>query len=70
MNATYAQNRDLITIGAYARGSDPRIDEAIQHWPGILRFLQQDANARIPFAQSVAELQALFPAAARREGTK
>jgi flagellum-specific ATP synthase len=70
LNATYAQNRDLITIGAYAKGSDPRVDEAIQHWPSILRFLQQDANARIPFAQSIAELQALFPAAARREGAK
>ena len=46
LNATYAQNRDLITIGAYAKGSDPRVDEAIQHWPSILRFLQQDANAR------------------------
>jgi flagellum-specific ATP synthase len=70
LNATYAQNRDLITIGAYAKGSDPRVDEAIQHWPGILRFLQQDMNARIPFAQSVAELQALFPAGARREGVQ
>jgi flagellum-specific ATP synthase len=70
LNATYAQNRDLITIGAYSKGSDPRVDEAVQHWPGILRFLQQDANARIPFAQSLAELQALFPAAARREGAK
>ena len=34
LNATYAQNRDLITIGAYAKGSDPRVDEAIQYWPG------------------------------------
>ena len=70
LNATYAQHRDLITIGAYSKGSDPRVDEAIQHWPGILRFLQQDANARIPFAQSLADLQALFPAVARREGAK
>jgi flagellum-specific ATP synthase len=70
LNATYAQHRDLITIGAYSKGSDPRVDEAIQYWPGILRFLQQDANARIPFAQSIAELGALFPAAARREGAK
>ena len=29
LNAAYAQNRDLITIGAYAKGSDPRVDEAI-----------------------------------------
>ncbi|WP_303620945.1 FliI/YscN family ATPase [Methylogaea oryzae] len=26
-NSTYRQNRDLISIGAYQRGSDPRIDE-------------------------------------------
>jgi flagellum-specific ATP synthase len=26
LNAAYAQNRDLITIGAYAKGSDPRVD--------------------------------------------
>jgi flagellum-specific ATP synthase len=60
MNATYNQNRDLITIGAYAKGSDPRVDEAIQYWPGILRFLQQDANAQISFAQSLEALQTLL----------
>jgi len=27
LNATYAQNRDLITIGAYAKGGEPRVDE-------------------------------------------
>ena len=27
--ATYANARDLINIGAYARGSSPQIDEAI-----------------------------------------
>jgi flagellum-specific ATP synthase len=76
LNATYAQNRDLITIGAYTRGSDPRVDEAIQHWPNILKFLQQDSNAQISLAQSVAALQGLFSPAAgsaipiRREGAQ
>ena len=29
--STYQQNRDLINIGAYQRGSDPRVDAAIAH---------------------------------------
>jgi flagellum-specific ATP synthase len=70
LNATYAQNRDLITIGAYSKGSDPRVDEAIQYWPGIQRFLQQDQNEQVSLSQSVAALQALFPASSRREGIK
>jgi flagellum-specific ATP synthase len=60
LNAAYAQNRDLITIGAYAKGSDPRVDEAIQYWPAMQKFLQQDGNEPIALAESVAALRALF----------
>jgi flagellum-specific ATP synthase len=60
LNAAYAQNRDLITIGAYAKGSDPRVDEAIQHWPAMQKFLSQDGNESIALAESVAALRALF----------
>ncbi|MBD2858435.1 flagellar protein export ATPase FliI [Spongiibacter sp. KMU-158] len=38
----YQQNRDLITIGAYQRGADPRLDEAVRLWPSVQKFLQQD----------------------------
>jgi flagellum-specific ATP synthase len=69
LNSAYAENRDLITIGAYAKGSDPRVDEAIQHWPLIQKFLQQDGNESISFAQSFAALKALFPERAREVKT-
>jgi flagellum-specific ATP synthase len=69
LNSAYADNRDLITIGAYAKGSDPRVDEAIQHWPQIQKFLQQDGNESISFAQSFAALKALFPERAREVKT-
>ena len=60
LNAIYGQNRDLITVGAYARGADPRVDEAIDRWPEMLRFLQQDASRAVSLAQSVMALSSLF----------
>jgi len=39
--ATYEQNRDLIALGAYKAGSDPRIDRAIAKNEGIMAFLRQ-----------------------------
>ena len=70
LNSAYSQNRDLITIGAYAKGSDPRVDEAIHYWPGIQRFLQQDGNESIALGQSVEALKTLFRNAPAREGNK
>lgn len=51
--SNYRKNRDLISVGAYAKGSDPRIDEAIQYWPHLTRFLQQDMNDRVSFRDSL-----------------
>jgi flagellum-specific ATP synthase len=39
--ATYTEAEDLINIGAYARGSNPRIDQALQHVGSIEAFLRQ-----------------------------
>ena len=66
-SATFENNRDLITIGAYQRGSDPRIDNAIGRWPQIEGFLRQDMHERVDLAASVAALAATMaeaPAAA------
>jgi flagellum-specific ATP synthase len=55
--ATYQQNRDLIAVGAYQRGSDPRIDHAVTLWPRMQKFLQQDIHERVDFAASLTALQ-------------
>ena len=55
----YQQNRDLITVGAYRRGSDPRVDLAVEQWPKILEFLRQDMYEPVGFDQSQAELARL-----------
>lgn len=40
--ARYQRSRDLITIGAYAKGNDPQLDEAIALYPRMEQFLVQD----------------------------
>jgi flagellum-specific ATP synthase len=54
--ATYEHNRDLITIGAYQRGSDPRIDNAITRWPQIESYLRQDMHERVELTASISQL--------------
>ena len=58
--STYQQNRDLVAIGAYQRGSDPRIDAAIAEWPSIQRFLQQGMQESVTLTDSVNQLAALY----------
>jgi flagellum-specific ATP synthase len=57
--STYQQNRDLIAIGAYQKGSDPRIDAAMALWPTMQKFLQQDIREKVAFKESVQALSAL-----------
>jgi flagellum-specific ATP synthase len=42
--ATYIDAEDLINIGAYVKGSNPRIDRAINRIDRINSFLRQDMN--------------------------
>jgi flagellum-specific ATP synthase len=42
--AAHSAQRDLIAIGAYQRGSDPTVDEAVARWPAIQAFLGQDVT--------------------------
>ncbi|QCZ94257.1 flagellar protein export ATPase FliI [Salinimonas iocasae] len=57
--STYKQNQDLIAIGAYARGSDPRIDLAIRAEPAINAFLQQGMKQTLSFEECHEAMQAL-----------
>ena len=46
--ATYERQRDLILLGAYQPGSDPRTDEAIATIDGINAFLRQATDENTP----------------------
>ncbi|AZG72665.1 MULTISPECIES: flagellar protein export ATPase FliI [Shewanella] len=52
MYSLYQQNRDLISIGAYAQGSDPRIDNAIRLQPAMNAFLRQGFKEPVSFEES------------------
>jgi type III secretion protein N (ATPase) len=54
--ATYEAKRDLVMLGAYAKGSDRELDEAMARMPGIDGFLQQDPNDQSTFDMTVAAL--------------
>jgi flagellum-specific ATP synthase len=56
----YQQNKDLINVGAYQPGSDPRIDNAIQKQPEILEFLQQSMNEAVDIERSFSDLEKLL----------
>ena len=58
--STYQQHRDLINIGAYQKGSDPRIDTAIELWPAMQKFLMQPIEQRVGHAEAVNALRQLF----------
>ncbi|MEG3767502.1 flagellar protein export ATPase FliI [Alteromonas sp. 14N.309.X.WAT.G.H12] len=57
--STYQQNRDLIAIGAYAKGSDPRIDLSIRAEPAINAFLQQGMTQILNYDESLQGMNAL-----------
>ena len=58
----YQRSRDLISVGAYVRGTDPVLDEAIALYPRLEAFLQQDMKQREPYGSSCDQLKSLLGA--------
>lgn len=58
----YQENKELITIGAYAKGSDPRVDKAIVIKPKLDHFLQQGMKDSINYNDCLTQLAALTQA--------
>lgn len=47
--ADYKSSEDLINVGAYVRGSNPDIDEAIDFRPNLMNFLRQGVHESMLF---------------------
>jgi flagellum-specific ATP synthase len=60
--ATHRQSEDLIRIGAYAKGSHPELDKAIEQLPHLESFLRQGILEKSSLEASVARLKELAAA--------
>ncbi|MCW3488745.1 flagellar protein export ATPase FliI [Dethiobacter alkaliphilus] len=58
--SAYAEAEDLINIGAYVEGTNPRVDRARQYITAMNSFLKQDVDECEPFEQAVEKLKSLF----------
>ena len=58
--ATYRKAEDLINIGAYVSGSNPKIDYAITMFEKINAYLRQDIEETVIYEDSVGQMEQLF----------
>jgi flagellum-specific ATP synthase len=59
----FQRSRDLISVGAYVRGSDPEIDEAIALYPRLEAFLRQGIPEHFTVAESRGQLAGVLGSA-------
>ena len=58
--ATYKSAEDLINIGAYVKGSNPKIDMAIQKYDEMIAYLRQGIYESYDWRTSLDELQRIM----------
>ncbi|MBT3182529.1 MAG: flagellar protein export ATPase FliI [Deltaproteobacteria bacterium] len=58
--ANYEKERDLILIGAYEEGSDPKVDYAIEKIDEVNNFLKQDVKDKIDADEAIELLKDIF----------
>ena len=58
--ALYRKNEDLVSIGAYQKGSSPALDQAISLQEPLRRFLRQDMHELTPRGECFARLRQIL----------
>lgn len=58
--STHTDAEDLLSIGAYQAGADPRIDEAVRLEPALRQFMCQDRAERASLDDGVASLASVL----------
>ncbi|MFW5819090.1 MAG: FliI/YscN family ATPase [Desulfovermiculus sp.] len=55
--ATYAESEDLVSIGAYTRGVNPKLDHALDCLPAVNSFLTQDKEEKVSILDTFQAMQ-------------
>ena len=58
--ARYTEAEDLINIGAYVKGSNPKIDDALEKIDAVTDFLKQMTDDKVDFDETIASLENIF----------
>jgi flagellum-specific ATP synthase len=58
--ATYKEAEDLINIGGYRKGNNPKWDRAIDLYPKVVEFLKQGSTESVTLANSRGALDTIF----------
>ncbi|MBB6696410.1 flagellar protein export ATPase FliI [Clostridium algidicarnis] len=58
--ATYKDSEDLISIGAYVKGSNKKVDTAIKYNEALNEYLMQGINEQVEFDHSIERLLSMF----------
>jgi flagellum-specific ATP synthase len=58
--STYEDMAELIRLGAYRKGSDPKVDEAIQYYDEIEAFLTQQKGDQTSIDEGFAKLETIL----------
>jgi len=67
--ATHREGRDLVEIGAYRPGTNPRLDKALELMPAIDAFLRQGTEEPTSFEETRACLRQLLEASTQEAGS-
>jgi flagellum-specific ATP synthase len=66
--ASYQQSEDLINLGAYVAGSNPKLDSAIRVRPQLMTFLRQEPEGAAPLKGTLDQLYALAATTGDKSG--
>ncbi|MEN2997877.1 MAG: FliI/YscN family ATPase [Brevinematia bacterium] len=58
--SVYKENQDLVNIGAYVPGSNPKIDMALKYIDKMMNYIKQDMFEKVNFSDAVSQLLSLF----------
>jgi flagellum-specific ATP synthase len=66
--SAYRESADLVEVGAYVAGSNPRVDRAIRCIDGLNAVLRQDPDDRFSMSETMTGLQQALQAGAPAQG--